>query len=300
MILEKGESHLKDWIREVGMSGRMQSALTSALRGADADDSPEVKRVVRWIRHTCVKEVNPTSHFLRDCEFVDIKAMINQDSWQWDRLKTHFWIHVQQAMEIIAYFHPNEWIAAKAKTAYEHTLIPGLPGLPESKSDLIARLHDSLPIARGDLVINDWVFQLPGVMQSTLECAIRGSDIATDNEIRRVTRWMRWVVMKNVHPTSHFMEDRDFRPIAEVNKETPWIWGNLPNHFVHHLGEALEVVGYLHPDEAIKARAFSAYTDLCKKSKIKPEPREILIQRMQDKPGHTYEVVQQQTNLPVG
>lgn len=299
MILEKGQSNLKDWIKEVGMSGRMQSAIVAALRGADADDSPEVKRLVRWIRKQTVKETNPKSHFMKDIEFMDIKALIAQDSWMWDRLKTHFYDHVKQALAVIAYYHPDEMIAARALKAYndlqEHESL-----IPESKAELITRLKDTSPIARGEWVLQDWVFDLTGRMQGVLYCAMRGSDIATDDEVRRLSRWLRWVVMKNVHPTSHYMEDRDFKPIADLNKEKPWAWGNLPIHFRHHLREALEVVGYLHPDEAIRARAIQAYEDICKKSKGKPESKEILVNRLQDQPGRTYETTPQRTNLPVG
>lgn len=299
MILAPGESNLKGWIAASGMSGRMQTALISSFRGADADDSPEVKRVVRWIRKQCLKEVNPTSHFMRDTDFVQIKAMIKQDSWQWDRLKTHFYDHMKQSLAIIAYFHPDEWTNKRALEAYTdlnaHESIQN-----EDKVDLIARMKDQLPLGNGELVVHDWILQLPGHMQSALECAIRGSDIATDNEVRRVTRWMRWVVIKNVMPTSHFMEDREFIRIADLNKEMPWAWGNLPIHFRHHLREALEIVGYLHPNDEIRERALEAYRDICAKSKAKPEPKEVLVARMQDKPGQIYETTQTKTNLPVG
>src|SRR5208283_4846652 len=75
MIIEPGECNLKDWIKEVGISGRMQCTLMAAFRGADSDDSPEVKRVIRWIRKQCIKLNNPRSHFMRDTEFIDIKAL---------------------------------------------------------------------------------------------------------------------------------------------------------------------------------------------------------------------------------
>lgn len=302
MVLEKGESNIKGWIPEAGMSGRCQSALLAAFRGADSDDSPEVKRVIRWIRKQCLKEVNPTSHFMRDIEFVEIKAMINQDSWQWDRLTCHFRNHMKRALSIIAYYHPDEWVSAKALKAYEDLQTYGspMPGVIESKADLISKLHDTIPLARGELVIQDWVFQLPGHMQSALECSLRGSDIMADRQVRQVTHWMRWVIMKNIHPTSHYMEDRDFKRISEMNKENPSMWETLPSHFVHHLGEAMEIIGYAHPDNEIKARALQAYHDMCKKAKCNPETKESLIGRMQDKPGILYEAVQTHTNLPVG
>src|SRR5271156_2627674 len=176
MILEKGESNLKSWIAEAGMSGRMQSVLISALRGADADDSPEVKRVIRWIRKQCLKEVNPKSHFMKDTEFIDIKALIQQDSWMWDRLKTHFYDHLKQAMEVIAFYHPDQCTSERAMKAYQdlnaHESLVG-----EDKTGLGGRLKDTSPIARGELVVNDWILQLTGHMQSTLLCSLRGSDI---------------------------------------------------------------------------------------------------------------------------
>lgn len=302
MILEPGESNLKGWIAEAGMSGRMQSAIIASLRGADSDDSPEVKRVVRWVRKQCLKEVNPASHFMRDVEFVSIKALMQQDSWQWDRLTCHFRNHLKRALSIIGYFHPDEWVSAKALEAYQDLQCCGspMPGVVLSKAELIGELRDSIPIARGELVVNDWILQLSGHMQSTLECAMRGSDVMTDEEVRRVTHWLRWVVMKNVHPKSHYMADKEFMNIRVANIMHPSMWETLPGHFTHHVGEAMEIVGYLHPDEEIRARAHQAYLDLGEKSKGGPEAKDSLLLRMQDKPGQVYEVSQQRTNLPIG
>src|SRR5271154_3635478 len=135
MIIELGDANIKDWVKECGMSGRMQCALLAAFRGADADDSPEVKRVIRWIRRQCIKENNPKSHFMRDFDFIKIKTLIDQDSWQWDRLKTHFYDHLKQAMEVIAYYHPDEMTAARALEAYqdlqEHESM-----MPEEKAEM--------------------------------------------------------------------------------------------------------------------------------------------------------------------
>lgn len=299
MILQPGESNLRDWIKEVGMSGRCQSELVAAFRGADSDDSPEVKRVIRWIRRTCIKEVNPTSHFMRDTDFIKIKAMISQDSWQWDRLKCHFYDHLKQALEIIAYYHPDEMTAARALEAYTDLSQHEGMGI-ESKAEMISRMRDVKPIARGELVVNDWVLQLTGHMQSTLECSLRGSDITVDDEIRKVTRWLRWVVMKNVMPESHYMKETDFMRIKHQFDNNPSTWGNLPIHFRHHTREALEVVGYMHPDTAVRTWGHYAYLDICDISKGKPEAKDDLLKRMQDKPGQIYEVVQQHTNLPIG
>lgn len=297
MIIEPGECNLKDWIKEVGMSGRMQSELVASFRGADSDDSPEVKRVVRWIRKQCIKLNNPRSHFMRDTEFIDIKALMDQDAWQWDRLKTHFYDHLKQSLAIIAFFHPDEWAQAKALKAY-HDLTEHESILPEDRVDIIQRLKDDSPIARGEWVIQDWVLQLTGKMQSALFCAMRGSDIATEDEVRRITHWLRWVVMKNVKEDTHYMKDREFMNLETRFEMYPSEWGNLPIHFRHHTREALEIVGYMHPDEDIRDRALAAYEAICKKSKGKPETRSTLVDRMKDEPGRTADTNQQRTNLP--
>lgn len=299
MIIEKGEANIKDWVKEAGMSGRAQSELIAAFRGADADDSPQVKRVVRWIRFMCIKLNNPKSHFMRDHEFISIKTMVEQDSWEWDRLKCHFYDHLKQALEIIAYYHPDEWHSARALQAF-HDLNEHESTIPETKLELIARLKDEFPIAKGDWVMKDWVLDLPGKMQSALLCGLRGSDISTEDEVRRVTRWIRWVVMDNVMPSSHYMADRDFMRIKDMYEEHPSSWGNLPIHFRHHMIEALEVIGFNHPDKDIRERALEAYKDLCKKSKSTPESKDMFTKRMQDDPGRTFEPVQQRTDLPVG
>lgn len=299
MILTIGESNLREWIREVGMSGRCQSGLLSALRGADSDDSPEVKRVVRWIRKQCLKDVNPTSHFMKDTEFIRIKALISQDSWQWDRLKTHFYDHMKQALEIIGYYHPDEWVAQRGLEAYtdlqDHEAMK-----IEDKAELIGRMKDTIPIARGEVVVNDWVLNLPGHMQSSLECSLRGSDITTDEEVRKVTKWLRWVVVKDVMPDSHYMADRNFQRLRLLFINNPCAWNNLPIHFRHHTREAFEIIGFMHPDTATRVWANFAYEDICEKSKGRTETRDELISRMQDKPGHSYEIIATKVNLPVG
>lgn len=299
MILAPGESNLRDWIKEVGMSGRMQSILLSSFRGADSDDSPEVKRVIRWIRRHCLKEVNPTSHFMRDVEFIRIRALIAQDAWQWDRLKTHFYDHMKQALEVIGYYHPNEMTAERALEAYSdlqrHESL-----VDESKVDLIGRLKDTLPIAQGELIIKDWVLQLSGHMQSTLQCALRGSDTGTTDEIKKVTHWLRWVIVKDVMPESHYMQNRGFTRIHLMLLDHPGEWSNLPIHFRHHTREALEVIGYMHPDITIRTWANIAYEDICELSKGKSEDKDTLINRMIDKPGHIYEMVSTHANLPIG
>jgi len=297
MIIEPGQCNIKDWVVECGMSGRMQSCLCSAFRGADSDDSPEVKRIIRWIRRQCIKLNNPKSHFMKDVEFVDIKALIEQDAWQWDRLKDHFYDHLKQAMEVIAFYHPDEWVAAKALKAY-HDMQEHESMISEEKADLMIRLQDTEPLDKGDWVINDWVLQLTGKEQSALFCAMRGSDVSTDEEVRRVTHWLRWVVMKNVMPESHYMADRDFMNIRTRFEQMPSAWGNLPIHFRHHVREALEIVGYTHPDKDIRERALVAYEDICRKAKGKPETKPVLVNRMLDEPGRILDTNPQRTNLP--
>jgi hypothetical protein len=299
MILEQGESNLRGWIPEVGMSGRMQSILLSTFRGADSDDSPEVKRVVRWVRRHCLKDVDPASHFMKDTDFIRIKALISQDAWQWDRLKTHFYDHLKQGLEVIGYYHPDEMTAARALEAYSdlqhHESLAN-----ESKAELISRLKDTLPIAQGEIIIKDWVLQLPGHLQATLQCALRGSDIGNSDEIRKVTHWIRWVVVKDVMPESHYMQNRNFMRIKLTKENNPSEWSNLPIHFRHHTREALEVIGYLHPDISIRTWANIAYEDLCMISKGNPESKEALINRSQDKPGYIYEMTPRLNNLPIG
>lgn len=297
VIIEPGQCNLKDWIKECGMTGRMQSLLIAALRGADADDSPEVKRVTRWIRKQCIKLNNPKSHFMRDCEFVDIHTMIDQDAWQWDRLTSHFYNHLKMALGVIAFYHPDYWVGAKALKAYEdlneHESI-----VPLSKTELIMELKDTSPLSRGEWVLQDWVLQITGKMQSTLMCALRGPDTTTDEEVLRVNKWIRWAVMKNLNPDTNYMADREFMSIKTRNEMYPQAWGNLPIHFRHHTREALECLGFMHPDEAVRTRALTAYKDICSKSKGNPETKEVFVGRMQDKPGNLVSTTVQQTNLP--
>lgn len=298
MILASGESTLKDWVKEVGMSGRCQSALIAAMRGADADDSPEVKRLVRWVRKQTIKNNNPKSHFMKDWDFINVRALIQQDAWQWDRLNSDFYDHIKQAMEILGYFHPDEMVASKSLEAYTDLQKHESMNV-ESKAELILRLKDTVPVARGEWVTQDWLLELSGRCQTSLLCSLRTSDaICADEEIYRITRWLRSVTMKNVMPASHYMADKEFMRIKSRLEMYPMSWGNIPIHFRHHTREALEIVGYLHPDAAVRSRALTAYEDICLLAKGKPESKDELIGRMQDKPGNVFEMSVQRTNLP--
>jgi hypothetical protein len=312
VILELGQCALKDWILESGMSGRLQSTIISALRGADADDSPEVKRLVRWVRKQTVKENNPGSHFMKDCDFIDVKSLMDQDAWQWDRLKRHFFDHLKDAISVIAYFHPDQPdeeminVPYSEMFAYGLKMFPTKAGLawiaylqmckhrnlkPRSKAEMISTRRDTVPLGRGNVVSQDWILQLSGRMQVALLCAARGSDNAANKEVRHVTHWVRQAVFKNVAPQTHYMSDPNFMKIGDLLKEEPEAWGNLPIHFIDHIKEALAIIGYFSPNKEAAERGLQAYQDLCQDAHAGSETKQELEDRMKDKPGSSFDPV---------
>jgi hypothetical protein len=138
-ILAKGECVLKDWVLE--MPGRMQVVVIAAIRGPDSNADDTLKRVTRWVRKQVLKDTNPAGHFMRDVEFVNLKSAMEQNSYLWDGISLHWYVHMTEALAIIGYFHPDEMIAAKGLEAYtdmrEH-----FNAKPESKAELLGRLKD--------------------------------------------------------------------------------------------------------------------------------------------------------------
>lgn len=139
MLLSQNEAVLKEWV--LSLSGKMQVCLICSMRGSDTNDSPEVKRVTRWLRRQVLKDVNPGSHFMRDIEFIRIKTVMEQDSWKWDRLSIHLYDHMKEALAVVGYFHPDEMVAAKGLEAYMD-MCDHMNSKPESKLELIARMKD--------------------------------------------------------------------------------------------------------------------------------------------------------------
>lgn len=136
-------------------------------------------------------------------------------------------------------------------------------------------------------VLQDWVMELPLRYQGTLLTAVRGCDdepkqwYATgfaDSPGRRLTAWIRWAFMnpadiREVDVPGAFFQSKPPDPFR------PSEFGHLPQHWYAHVMHALEIIGYHHPDPAIRLTGWALYVRMVRnlhlnyESKIQLEER---------------------------
>lgn len=144
-------------------------------------------------------------------------------------------------------------------------------------------------------VLQDWVMELPLRAQGTLLTGIRGCDLAPKNPVciderfgcstgeataeRALVAFFRWCVL---HPAD--VREVDV-PGAWFRSTPPADWkpsqfGHYPEHWYAHIMHCFEVVGYMHPDEAVAAQALLIYVRLVRNLHLNPETKEQMLERL--------------------
>lgn len=134
-------------------------------------------------------------------------------------------------------------------------------------------------------VLQDWVMALGLRHQGSLLTAVRGCDDAPkDDPSKKFIRCYREVIL-NAHcgdaakaatfiercsPAEVRLRFRDFRRSTD----------HYPHHYVMHVVHSIEIVGYHHPDEAVRTLWQSFYFELCRSLHLNPETREQLETRL--------------------
>jgi hypothetical protein len=133
-------------------------------------------------------------------------------------------------------------------------------------------------------VLQDWVTELPLMMQGTLLTGIRGNDVAYAPKLKPVVRWIRANLLVQGNPENDFMEVPDGLPAVEdFEDELEY----MPVHYYRHLIHTLEIIGYKHPDYEISSIAMEYYLRLVDWCHLAPESHEELDERLSGKPGTT-------------
>lgn len=140
------------------------------------------------------------------------------------------------------------------------------------------------PAGTKGFAVQPWVAFLPWKQQGTLFVALRGPDTGGTELTKPIVRWLRMLVLRNAAPHRAFAHPSKthWKTVEEIVTENPYAFDYLPIHFFSHLKNALEVVGYSHPDDKIRARAHAGYVDLCKYLHDTPETREEMLERLKD------------------
>lgn len=151
-------------------------------------------------------------------------------------------------------------------------------------------------------VTQKWMHSLPMMQQTVLLTAIRGPDgIGKYGPVKMLLRWFRRCVLvsamdgevltnpldprggsftgPSISPedSTHWTESMN-KHVAEYLKQQD----ELPFHFQMHFMHAIEILGYEHPDPAIRFWWFRVYVRLVNAMHLHIETREELNDRLSD------------------
>lgn len=134
-------------------------------------------------------------------------------------------------------------------------------------------------------VLQSWVMELPLREQGTLLTAVRGCDVAPkrpyDSLERRLVAAIRCSFMNPADPREVDVPGSFFSTDIPIPVQLSGI-GHYPQHWFSHVWHAVEVLGYRHPDDVIRARWYTFYRAMCKDQHTNPETREQMITRLSE------------------
>ena len=110
----------------------------------------------------------------------------------------------------------------------------------------------------GGLVLQEWVGALSWKQQSIVLSSLRGPDNLSLPNLKLVSRWIRGVVQRNADSSSKYMNSISFPNISGLREEVEF----CSVHYLGHLLQGLEVIGYNHPDQLISREALGCYSGI--------------------------------------
>lgn len=163
-------------------------------------------------------------------------------------------------------------------------------------------------------VLQDWVQQLPFMQQSVLLSAIRGPDGQPKyNPTKMLIRWYRRCVLisaldgrvldnpydvnggsftgpsfdytTGAHAIATNAIDRWDENMGGVTGDFMRYIDALPAHYTNHFREAIQILGYKHPNEKTRRFWHEFYIRMAKDLHLLIEPEEMMDRRLSDNRG---------------
>jgi len=133
-------------------------------------------------------------------------------------------------------------------------------------------------------VLRDWVIEQPLAIQGTLVTGIRGPDGAPKYcPAKELVQAYRWTVMNNAHAKEHagsFMGDWTGIPSDEALRAFLKDHDSYSHHWMMHFIHCAEIVGYLHPDNMIRAWWSLFYESMCDAFHMGIETKDQMMRRL--------------------
>lgn len=137
-------------------------------------------------------------------------------------------------------------------------------------------------------ILRTWVMRLPLRAQGTLLSAMRGCDAWTKASVGKdLVREIRGICLnpfdeRECATLEGYIVLYPHPRADEDHKQFCRMWDDLPMHYVMHLMQAIEVIGYYHPDKAIAEVYEKRYDRMCHKMHLHPESRMQFIGRIME------------------
>lgn len=139
-------------------------------------------------------------------------------------------------------------------------------------------------------VLQEWVTELPLREQGTLLTAVRGCDDEpkqwnargfAESPGRRLTAFIRWCFMNPADEREVDIPGAFFQS-SPPDPFKPSEFGHLPLHWNTHVMHALEIIGYRHPNWAVKDTAFRLYKVMVHNLHLNIETKPQMIERLSE------------------
>ncbi len=128
-------------------------------------------------------------------------------------------------------------------------------------------------------VLLDWMGSLTWKQQSVILSALRGPDNLYSPNIKKITKWLRIVTQNNADLSSSYMMQEKLPSIELIEREFEFTTIHYTNHFL----QALEIIGYKHPNKNISNISKKYYTGLVINAlNLNPETESQLEKRLKD------------------
>lgn len=127
-------------------------------------------------------------------------------------------------------------------------------------------------------LLKEWVTELPVIVQSTLICGIRGPDgVQQEGTHRLLVRAVRNAVLYPASTENYKNADGPFFACLDVplflSVKGNWI-NQHSYHWVSHILECCQILGYYHPTPEDKAEWGRIYSEFCQQLHLNPETKE--------------------------
>lgn len=135
-------------------------------------------------------------------------------------------------------------------------------------------------------ILQDWVMELGLRHQGVLVSAIRGCDsVSKDDPSKWLIRYYRGCILNphcgDLKKASSFMvAEDDFTIVGRKMRVVTSSHDHYPNHFLMHLLQAAEVLGYKHPDTFMRTCWHMFYSDMVKKFHLNMETEQQMDERL--------------------